>query len=100
MAEDLPYQQAAQVRQLVQERENAEAYGQTTRVEAVDKQLAELGYKTPKGAEKAADAAEDRAAAALASDDEEQARGKAPEGRTNRARQTTEGGKTDTGKRP
>jgi hypothetical protein len=100
MADELPYQQAAQVRQLLAERETAEAYGQTTRVEAADKQLAELGYKRPGQAEKAADAAEDRAAAALAEGDEEQARGKAPEGRTARPKQTTEGGKTEAGKKP
>jgi hypothetical protein len=49
-------QVAAQLRQLLAERENAVAYGQTTRVEAVDKQLATLGYKTEKQAAKAVDA--------------------------------------------
>lgn len=37
------YQRAGQVRQLLAERANAEAYGQSDRVAAVDKQLAELG---------------------------------------------------------
>ena len=59
MPDDLPPQQANQVRQLLNERENADAYGQTTRLAAVDKQLTELGYKSPKQAEKAADAAEE-----------------------------------------
>lgn len=97
MAEDLPYQQAAQVRQLLAERETAEAYGQTTRVEAADKQLAELGYKRPAQAEKAADAADARAAAAVAADegDEEKARAKAPEGRSTRARATTDQAKPE-----
>jgi hypothetical protein len=39
----VPYQQAGAVRQLLAERANAVTYGQATRVEAVDKQLAELG---------------------------------------------------------
>ncbi|MFC3454007.1 hypothetical protein [Amycolatopsis speibonae] len=42
---DLLYQVAPQVRQLLNERENAEIYGQDERKRAVDKQLAELGYK-------------------------------------------------------
>jgi hypothetical protein len=42
-ADQVPYQQAAQVRQLLAERANAVAYDQQTRVDAVDKQLAELG---------------------------------------------------------
>jgi len=41
--EQVPYQQAGKVRQLLAERENAVIYGQETRVAAVDKQLAELG---------------------------------------------------------
>lgn len=41
-------QRAGQVRQLLAERTNAAAYGQASRVAAVDKQLAELGYK-PEG---------------------------------------------------
>lgn len=100
MADELPYQQAPQIRQLLAERENAEAYGQTTRVEAIDKQLEGLGYKRPSQAEKAADAAEERAAAAVAeSGDAEQARTQAPKGRTSRQQQqqtTTEGGKQQT----
>ena len=88
MPDDLPPQQANQVRQLLNERENADAYGQTTRLAAVDKQLTELGYKSPKQAEKAADAAEERATAAVAKsdDDAEAARSKTPEGRSTRAR--------------
>ena len=89
MADELPYQQAAQVRQLLGERETADAYGMTTRVEAVDKQLASLGYKRPGQAEKAAEAAEERAAAAVQSGDEEAAQTKPPEGRTTRAKQKT-----------
>jgi SAM-dependent methyltransferase len=77
-------QVAGQLRQLLAERENAVAYGQTTRIEAVDKQLEALGYKSEKQAAKAADAAEERAAAAAATGpaDEESARAKTPEGRT------------------
>lgn len=60
-----------------------------TRVEAVDKQLAELGYKRPGQASKAADAAEERAAEAVESGDEEQARAKPPTGRATRAKQKT-----------
>ena len=96
MADELPYQQAAQVRQLLAERENAVAYEQETRVAAVDKQLAELGYKRPGQAEKAVEAAEERAAAAAAeSGDEESARAKPPEGRTTRARATTDQAKPE-----
>lgn len=58
MAEELAYQQAGQVRQLLNERANAVAYGQTTRMEAVDKQLAALGYKSEKQAAKAVAAEE------------------------------------------
>ena len=73
MADDVAYQNAAQVRQLLNERELAVAYGQTTRVEAVDKQLAELGYTPPDKADKA-DKAE-----------------KGPKGRGGRPKSTTEG---------
>jgi hypothetical protein len=96
VTDELPYQQGNQVRQLLNERANAEAYGQATRVEAVDKQLAELGYKRPAQAEKAAAAAEERAAAAVAeTGDEEEARSKAPEGRTTRAKATTDQAKAE-----
>ncbi|SRR6266704_2650806 len=47
LGDDVAPQQAGQVRQLLAERANAEAYGQTNRVTAVDKQLAELGYVRP-----------------------------------------------------
>lgn len=91
---DLPYQQAAQVRQLLAERENAVAYEQTDRVAAVDKQLEGLGYKSEKQAVKAAGAADERAVAAVAeSGGEEAARAKSPEGRHARAKETTEGGR-------
>lgn len=47
MAKDdlgVDYQRAGQVRQLLAERELAGIYGQTGRVAAADKQLAELGF--------------------------------------------------------
>lgn len=50
MADEIPYQRAGHVRQLLAERSVAQSYGQTTRVEAVTKQLAELGYADPKPA--------------------------------------------------
>ena len=48
MADEIAYQNAAQVRQLQAERVNAVNYGQTTRVEAIDKQLKEFGVKPEK----------------------------------------------------
>jgi len=57
VADEIPYQQAAQVRQLLAERETAQGYGLTTRVEAADKQLAELGWVDPAKAEAEAKAA-------------------------------------------
>jgi hypothetical protein len=42
---DLPYQVTTQVAQLLNERDNAKAYGQAERVKAIEEQLAELGYK-------------------------------------------------------
>ena len=48
MADEIAYQNAAQVRQLLAERENAVLYGQETRVEAIDKQLKEFGVKPEK----------------------------------------------------
>lgn len=62
---DVPYQIAPQVAQLQAERENAVAYGNDTRVEAIDRQLAEYGAKQ--------DAAEKRAAAAEGDDDAKRA---------------------------
>jgi hypothetical protein len=50
MTDEVAYQNAAQVRQLQAERANAVAYGQATRVAAVDKQLAAFGV-TPEGHE-------------------------------------------------
>lgn len=43
----LPYQQAANVRQLLAERANASALGLTDRVAAADKQLRGLGWTDP-----------------------------------------------------
>lgn len=62
MSEEVVYQLKAQVDALLDERQNAVAAGQTTRVEAVDKQLKALGVETE--AEKKAKAAEARKAAA------------------------------------
>lgn len=89
MAEELPYQQAGQIRQLLAERENAVAYEQTDRIAAVDKQLSGLGYK-PKQAAKAADAAEATAEAETPAK-EEPAKEEPPKGRTASSprRQTT-----------
>lgn len=72
-------QASPQLAQLLAERENAEAYGQTTRLEAVDKQLAELGYKK---------AAQERKAAAEKSGEDE-AKKAAPAGRSAPSKQTT-----------
>jgi hypothetical protein len=69
------YQKSAQVRQLLAERENADAYGQTTRVEAIDKQLAGLGYTKPEQAPKKV--------------------AEAPQGRKAPAKSTTESTKAD-----
>lgn len=55
---DTPYQLAPQIKQLQAERENAVAYGNETRVEQIDRQLADLGVKA-KAAEKRAAASED-----------------------------------------
>lgn len=75
---DVPYQQAPQVAQLRAERENAVAYGQETRVAAVDKQLDALGIQEKKAA------AEKRKAAADDSDDadESKKRSTPPQGRS------------------
>jgi hypothetical protein len=67
-ADRVPYQNAGAVRQLLAERENAVIYGQATRVDAIDKQLAEFGVKV----------SEDPAPAP----DEKPAAKKAPQGRT------------------
>jgi hypothetical protein len=56
--ESVPEAQVPQVAQLLSEKANAEALGQTDRVEAMDKALDELGYKG-KAAEKRKAAAED-----------------------------------------
>jgi len=70
-------QLAAQIRQLLAERENADAYGQETRLEAIDKQLKELGFKSDKQAAKAVD------------DD-------GPKGRSGKGKQQTTEGKQQT----
>jgi hypothetical protein len=81
---DLPYQQAGQVEQLRRERENAVAYGQESRVAAVDKQLDALGVTEH---EKRTSAAQKRQAAAEESEDaddkpEQSARSTPPQGRS------------------
>ena len=58
MSNDTPYQIQPQIEQLQQERANAEAYGQTDRVAAVDKQLKNLGVK--QAAEKRAESQDAR----------------------------------------
>ena len=64
------YQKAAQVRQLLAERENADAYGQATRLAAIDKQLASLGWTKPEEApKKVADAPQGRKAPSKATAD-------------------------------
>jgi hypothetical protein len=77
VSDEVPYQQATLVQQLRNERENAVAYGNSERVRAVDKQLAELGLK--------ADAAEERKAAAKSDD----AKSEPPQSRTVKQRQAT-----------
>jgi hypothetical protein len=59
MATEIAYQNAGHVRQLQAERLNAVAYGQETRIEALDKQLEQFGIKPEKKkAEKAEPEAE------------------------------------------
>lgn len=83
MAEgDLPYQQVPQVEQLRQERANAQAYGQTDRVAAVDKQLATLGAAGKRQA-----AAKPAGEAEAGADEAEQARRTPPQGRSTRPKQ-------------
>ena len=48
MATEIAYQNAGHVRQLQAERLNAVAYGQETRIEALDKQLEQFGIKPEK----------------------------------------------------
>ena len=74
-AEDVPYQVVPQVEQLRAERANAEAYGQTDRVAAIDKQLEGLGVP----AQEKKSAAEKRAAAAK---DDDEARSTPPQSRS------------------
>lgn len=51
---DVDYLHAGQVRQLLAERVNAEAYGMTGRIAEIDKQLAEFGYVAPEKVTKVA----------------------------------------------
>lgn len=74
------YQQAGQVEQLQNERANAVAYGQDGRVAAIDKQLEGFGVK--------AEAAKERKAAAKL--DDEDAKAKAPQGRSSKPTQKTD----------
>jgi len=76
-----PYQITPQVVQLQAERANAVAYGNETRVEAIDKQLAGLGVK--------AKAAQERKAVAEESDEVDDGHKKPPQGRSSRPQQTT-----------
>lgn len=82
------YQVAGQLRQLLAERENAEAYGMTTRIEAVDKQLAELGYKHDK-AEKGAKAEKKADEEPPVKKTEPEPSKETPKGRSTRERATT-----------
>ena len=66
MSNDTPYQVQPQIDQLMQERANAEAYGQTDRVAAVDKQLASLGVKQKAAEKRSASAEGDKEAKAAA----------------------------------
>lgn len=75
MADEVPYQRQPQVEQLQAERANAEAYGQTDRVAAVDKQLDALGVQRKTAAEKR------KAAAEETGDDEKHTRSTPPQGR-------------------
>jgi hypothetical protein len=76
MADEVAYQNAAQIRQLQAERANAVAYGQQTRIDAVDKQLAEFGVKPESDKPKKAEAAE------KAESPEPEPEKTAPQGRT------------------
>lgn len=67
---EIPYQIVPQVAKLQAERENCVAYGNDTRVEQIDRQLADLGVKKA--------AAEKRAAASEGDD----AKKSAPKGRS------------------
>lgn len=50
LQEHLPYQVAAQVRQLLAQKADAEAIGNVTQAERADKQLRDIGWKTPEKA--------------------------------------------------
>lgn len=83
---DVPYQNATQVAQLLAERVNAVAYGQVSRMEAIDKQLASLGYTDHKKAAKTRAAA---AAEETRAEPEAEPEKAPPQGRTSRPRQAT-----------
>jgi len=77
---DLPYQNESQVEQALAERETAEAYGQTTRINAIDKVLATFGISSKADRNRASK----RRKAAQAELDEarEEKKSEAPVGRT------------------
>lgn len=79
MSNDAPYQVAPQVAALQAERENAVAYGNKSRVAAIDRQLADLGVK--------AKAAEERKAAS----EDDTKRSAAPKGRRSTQAQASKG---------
>jgi hypothetical protein len=81
MSNETPYQIAPQVEALNAERENAVAYGNKTRVEQIDRQLADLGVKKK--------AAEERKAS---TEDEGTSRSKAPQGRSSKPKTETDQG--------
>ena len=84
---EIPYQRRPQIEQLLGEKANAEAYGQTGRAAAAQKGLDALGYHPPT---KKAEAAEQRKAAAEESgEDEKQTRSTPPQGRTAAPKQKT-----------
>lgn len=62
MSNDLPYQIGPQVARLQAERENCVAYGNTTRVERIDRELAELGVKQDAAEKRSAEAGGDEPA--------------------------------------
>lgn len=72
-----------QVEQLEAERVNAEAYGQTDRVEQIDRQLADLGVKKRAAQERKA-AAEDKSEKAEKAEKPAEPKRSAPAGRTDR----------------
>lgn len=78
MSDETPHQVGPQIAQLKAERANAEAYGQTDRVAAIDKQLGHLGVKK--------EAAQERQAAAR---DDDSAKTRTPQGRSGKPKTQT-----------